>query len=436
MTRVAGPLLVFERGMASYLHDLEVAAVPAAGAAPSWSRLPVAQSPIAAPVCATACRVRYRFALREAALATGDLDWAGMHGELVEAPPSTWLVAPAMPAQGPPPRIRFSVTAPPGEGFATGVFRTPGAAASWEISLDDLWTSPYSAFGALTSHPIAVPGGTLELAIGPGETELSRAELARWVADGARAVSTYWGRFPMPGALVLIAITEGGRAGGGKTLSGGGGTVVMRVGSRATLPRLQRDWVLVHELSHLGFPSVPRQHLWAQEGIASYVEPFARVRAGLLDERAAWRGLIEGLPNGLPAAGDRGLDHTPTWGRMYWGGALYWFLCDVAIRKRTAGKLGLEHALRGILAAGGNNAVRWSLLDTLELGDRAIGHAVLVPQYEAMKAAPYPVDLDALFVQLGVRVDGDQVIFDDAAPLAGIRQAMAHGTDAGSPSAP
>lgn len=438
---VAGPLLVVERSMAPYVRGLQLAAGDEGVAA--WRPLSLEVQPIPAPPCAGRCRLRYRFALGEAARDLGDLDWAGMHGSLFEAPPGSWLIAPAMPAAvgpgEPGPRLQFTVETPPGSAFATGVFRAPvgdapaDTPATWQLTLRDLWTSPYSAFGAMTVHSLAVPGGALQVALsaelGAGTAALPSETILAWVSDGARAVATYWGRFPMPGALVLLASGGGGRVGGGKTLAGGGGTVAMRVGQRATVATLERDWVLVHELAHLGFPSVPRQHLWAQEGIASYVEPFARVRAGLLDERAAWRGLLEGLPSGLPEPGDRGLDFTPTWGRTYWGGALYWFLCDLELRKRSAGKLGLEHALRGILAAGGNNAAHWSLQKTLALGDRATGHDVLTTTYQAMRADPHPVDLEALFAQLGARLDGERVIFDDQAPLAQVRKEITFGTD-------
>ncbi len=444
-TRLAGGQLRFERGMAPYFSDAWSS--PGPPAPPTWQKLAIETSPLLLPSCTTSCRVRYRFALREAALAFGDLDWAAFHGELLEAPPATWLLGPAPPATGPPNRLRFSVSTPPGSGFATGVLRaattatttttatattatpTTPAAPAWELDVRDLWSSPYSAFGAMTTHSLAVPGGTLELAIEAGATAVPRDDIVRWVERRGRAVGEYFGRFPMPGALVLLAVRGSSRIGGGRTLSGGGGTVVLQLGSRSTAPRFEADWVLVHELVHLGFPSVPRQQLWAQEGVASYVEPFARVRAGLLDEAEAWRGLLEGLPSGLPQAGDRGLDHTPTWGRIYWGGALYWFLCDLELRKRSRNQLGLEHALRGIVAAGGNNAARWPLRRALELGDRAVGLSVLVPQYEAMKDAPYPVDLDALAAQLGVTLRRGEVIFDDTAPLAAIRRAITFGSD-------
>lgn len=459
-TRMAGGQLNLDRRLAKFVRGLEVSAVDAASGAVRWEPVSTSELPIVLPVCLQRCLVRYRFALRQAAYDFDDLDWAEVRGGIVEAPPSTWLIPPALPASGPPNRLRFRVTTPPGTAFVTGVWRAPRTAAPrepgdaretkepgdsdetiaasattrdharvWEIDLRDLWTSPYSAFGEMDVYPIDVPGGSIELAIGPGDTALPREDIVRWVEDSARAVAGYWGRFPMPGALVLFTVGSGWRIGGGRTLSGGGGTIAMQLGARATLPRYQADWVLVHELAHLGFPSVPRRHLWAQEGIASYVEPFARVRAGLLSEEEAWRSLIEGLPSGLPGYGDRGLDHTPTWGRTYWGGALYWLLCDLEIRKKTNGERGLEHALRGILAAGGHNAARWPLRETLALGDQAVGVSVLVPRYEAMKDAPHPVDLEKLEAELGVTVRRDEVIFDDDAPLAAVRRAITHGTD-------
>lgn len=436
---VAGTRFEMERGVAPYVRDLEAAApLPAATVTTSWTAVARSGDGFEVPACAHgSCQLRYRFMLREAAVAFDSTDWAVAIGGLIVAPPSTWLLAPSAPQTGlrQALRLRFSVTTPPGQGFATGVRREPttadqpATAAQWEFELKDRWTLPYSAFGPLQSQSLAVPGGSIELAIGPGPTVTSRDEIARWVQQSAAAVAVYWGRFPMPGALVLLTISPGARVGGGRTLSGGGGTVMLGIGERSSMARFRSDWVLVHELVHLGFPSVPRQQLWAQEGVATYVEPFARVRSGGLDERAAWRDLIEGLPQGLPQAGDRGLDHTPTWGRIYWGGALFWFLADLELRKRSANRIGLEHALRGILAAGGNNASHWGLKEVLEIGDRAVALPVLSPLYDAMKAAPYPVDLEAIWRQLGVAIVADKVIFDDAAPLASIRRSMTHGSD-------
>jgi hypothetical protein len=175
---------------------------------------------------------------------------------------------------------------------------------------------------------------------------------------------------------------------------------------------------------HLAFPSVAREHHWIEEGIATYVEPIARVETGELAVSSAWRDLVEGLPNGLPGPDDKGLDHTPTWGRTYWGGALFCLLADVEIRRRTNDRHGLKDALRAIVAAGANIEVEWKLTRALQVGDQATGVHVLTELYERMGAKPVATDLPALWSQLGVEPREGTVAFDDHAPLANVRRAI------------
>lgn len=426
LTAAAGAILTFERGAEPFAHEVEASADR--DGAP-WSPVTRRGRQFEASPCAAApCRVRYRYALREAARRLDDLDAASEESEVVEAPPSTWLLAPASAAVHDR-RLRFRVTTPAGSRFVTGVFPSAEVPEAWDSTLDDLWTSPYSAFGPLRVRSISVEGGAIQLAIGPGKTAVTEEAIALWAGSAARAIAAYFGRFPMPGALVLIAVSRGRWVGSGRTLSGGGGTVFVRVGERAPAEAYRDDWVLVHEMVHLSFPSCARAQDWAEEGLATYVEPFARVRAGLLSEEQAWAGLVEGLPNGLPRPDDRGLDHTPTWGRIYWGGALFWFLADIEIHKRTNNRLGLEHALRGINAAGGTNDARWPLEEVIRVGDAATGVPVLAELYAAMSASPHPVDLAALMKSLGVEVSRGRAHFDDKAPLAEVRRAITHGTE-------
>ena len=85
-----------------------------------------------------------------------------------------------------------------------------------------------------------------------------------------------------------------------------------------------------------------------EEGLATYIEPVARVQAGELPAKQIWSDMLDGMRKGEPEPGDQGLDRTHTWGRTYWGGALFCFLADVQIRQQTHNKLGLQDALRGI----------------------------------------------------------------------------------------
>jgi len=167
-------------------------------------------------------------------------------------------------------------------------------------------------------------------------------------------------------------------------------------------------------------PRVPPAQNWLHEGIATYVEGVARGRAGLVDAATVWRSWQRQMPQGQPQPGDAGLDHTPTWGRTYWGGAMFCLLADVELLRRSQGRAGLQQALQGLLAAGGSYAMAWPLPRILAAADAATGHGVLGALYAQMRDQATPVDLDGLFDQLGVR-DGR---FDDAAPLSAVRRAI------------
>ncbi|HKC10559.1 MAG TPA: hypothetical protein VKI41_00725, partial [Vicinamibacteria bacterium] len=148
---------------------------------------------------------------------------------------------------------------------------------------------------------------------------------------------------------------------------------------------------------------------------------------GSLAAEEVWRGFVEGMPQGLPAEGDRGLDRTHTWGRTYWGGALFCLLADVAIRERTKGERSLDDALKGVLAAGGSISGRWSLGRTLDVADGAVGGHALRELYARLGSRPASADLDGLWKRLGLVVRAGRVEFDEAAPLAGLRRAITRG---------
>jgi hypothetical protein len=77
-----------------------------------------------------------------------------------------------------------------------------------------------------------------------------------------------------------------------------------------------------------------------------------------------------------------------------------------------------------VFNAGGTIEANWPLKQALEIGDRATGFPVLHELYDKMKAAPAPVDLKALWKQLGVQRRDGKIEFDDAAPLASVRKAI------------
>jgi len=274
------------------------------------------------------------------------------------------------------------------------------------------------------AEQLQIGGGKILIEFEPALSPPLRKLVLEWVTSSARAVSVYYVKFPVTEVHIDLHFFEGHGTRDGHTNGWNGATIRMNVGSLSTASDFAEDWVMTHEMVHLAFPSVPDTHHWIEEGLATYIEPIARARAGSLTSEKVWTDLVNGLPQGLPEPGDRGLDFTPTWGRTYWGGALFCFLADVEIRKRTGNTKGLEDALRAILAAGGTIESDWPLLKALRIGDDAIGAPVLIELYEKMKAAPSPVDLNALWNELGVERKEGRIKFNDSAPLAAIRRAI------------
>lgn len=283
---------------------------------------------------------------------------------------------------------------------------------------------PYRAFEQLPTTRIEAGGGVLEVAFGPGELALPRENILAWVTRCVRAVAEYFGRLPDPNPRLLIVPVGGSGIRGGTTYGYRGAASRILLGHDTTEAQLERDWVLVHELVHQGFPIVSDEHHWMEEGLATYVEPIARAQMGELSVSKVWADLVEGLPKGLPQAGDRGLDHTPTWGRTYWGGALFYLLAELEIRRRTDNRLGLQDALRAIVAAGGNISRSWPVEKVLTTGDAGTSTRVLTELYNQMKDKPVDVDLGRLWQQLGVAMQGATVTFDDSAPLSPMRRAI------------
>jgi hypothetical protein len=390
---------------------------------PDWQEVAGKGGTWTVPVCQSlGCRIQYRFLLADAAAALGDADLAMVHRGAVVAPPSTWLLRPMSGPLSDP--FLFHVSTAPGMAFATGVFPWQGRSDTFGAAIAFLSAAPYSAFGEWRLSRVETSSGSLEIGVAPGTFAAGEHAITDWIAAAADVVSRYYRGFPVTRALLLVVPTEGAGFGYGKALGNGGASIVVPVGERTTRAALADDWVLVHEMIHLALPDLPREQIWLAEGVATYVEPIARARVGRLSPEGVWRGLLRGLPNGLPAEGDQGLDRTHTWGRTYWGGALFCFLADIEIRKRTDNHRSLDEALRAILAEGGNATVRWPLARLLERGDAATGVLVLSELHEKMGTHAYPVDLAQLFRDLGVKLTGNAVTFDDSAPLARLRRSM------------
>ena len=255
-------------------------------------------------------------------------------------------------------------------------------------------------------------------------TEVRRKELAAWLGRRAEIVARYYGKFPAREARIVVDVIDGERVRGGTTFPRNPPLIRTRIGRDFDVAWLDNDWVIVHEMIHLATPSIDDRQNWLSEGLSTYVESISRAQAGDIDVAKMWRGLASGMPQGLPREGDRGLDNTPTWGRTYWGGAIFCLLADVETRKRSNNKFGLQHALRAILEKSGGFSTDWTVERLIAAGDAATSTTALADLYGRMKDQPMPVDLPTLWRDLGIVIEGSEVRLDPKAPLAAIREAI------------
>jgi len=288
---------------------------------------------------------------------------------------------------------------------------------------------PWANVDLASTHPLHLGGSVLDVEFAKGSLDLPVDTILGHIHQGADAVVDYYGRFPIPHARMLVVPVEG-RSGvfHGTTWPHHGqfqSFTRIHVGQHTTTADLAEDWMATHELVHEAFPSLNDDQHWMEEGQATYIEPVARVMTGELDAHNVWSDMVRDMPKGEPQGGDEGLDHTHTWGRTYWGGALFCLVADVQIRRETQNRKGLQDALRAVLTAGGTIEQDWPLEQALSIGDRATGTHVLTRMYAEWKDKPVPVDLPKLWEELGIRsVPGGRVEFVADAPLAKVREAI------------
>jgi len=284
------------------------------------------------------------------------------------------------------------------------------------------------AFAPHRDPSFEVGGGTIDVNLDSDLPQSTQGELMTWIHDAGNSIVAYYGRFPLPRTALEVRSFEGRGVHNGHTFGvHNGGLIRISVGLGSTPAELKRDWMLTHEMVHLTFPSVPQEHHWIEEGTAVYVEPIARFRAGNFPKERVWGEMVRDMHQGLPQQGDEGLDNTHTWGRTYWGGALFCLLADIEIHLRTQNQKGLDDALRAIMNDGGVITEDWDLERTLKSGDKAVGVPVLEQLWAKMKDKAVNVDLDKLWQQLGITQADGVATFDNEAPLAAIRESISTG---------
>jgi hypothetical protein len=373
--------------------------------------------------------VRYRVELEALAGIAEHFDAAERIGASIITPASTFLLTP----QPAPPGTRVSVRfqAPPGAAVATALRRR--RENEFELSVPEIRVASYCVFGSFQRKEYVFAGqrggrATLQVVALDGRLDLAESTLERWILQSAGAISEFWAGFPVERALLIVIPVRGrDKVLFGKVLPESAPGIVVLVGEHATERSLFDDWILIHELFHLGSPSFANEGKWLDEGLATYYEPIIRARAGWYSERELWNEFVRAMPQGLTAVTREGLENARSYRGIYWGGAILVLRADLDARVRSGGRLGLEHGLRAALQAGANASEVWPLERAIETLDTATGGSSLAELASRHARHGSELDLEALWTTLGVQRHGSGALLSADPDRARLRRALIYG---------
>ncbi|HJT98794.1 MAG TPA: hypothetical protein VJ696_10810, partial [Rhodanobacteraceae bacterium] len=213
------------------------------------------------------------------------------------------------------------------------------------------------AIGRFVEAPIALPGGTLRFSILSGADVAERNKLAEWISHVSRAALSAYGKLPLADVQLLMVPVRGERepVGFGQSTRGEGHALTLFVDPTQPVEAFDRDWVAVHELSHLFHPYLGDRGSWLAEGLATYYQNVLRARAGLLTPAQAWEQIDAGFARGRSATSSgapelerasASMGERHDFMRIYWSGTAYWLEVDAQLRRASGNRLGIDEALR------------------------------------------------------------------------------------------
>ncbi|MCE5232820.1 MAG: hypothetical protein ABFC67_02995 [Mizugakiibacter sp.] len=359
--------------------------------------------------------LRYRADLgRIAAAQRPDVGWR--RGDDLLTSPTLWLLQPADAG-----RADAEVALPAGYALSAPWQPLPADAGArcYRIALTPLDWAATVAVGRFVEMPLALPGGTLRIAIMDGADAAQRAALRAWLARVSQAVLDGYGRLPIPDVQVLV-VPVSRRHGGdavvfGESTRGQGHALILRVDPAAPPEAFADDWIAVHELSHLFHPYLGDDGRWLAEGLATYYQEVLRARAGLIGADDAWGRLDAGFARGradahpgmtLDAVSERMMD-LRAFMRVYWAGTAYWLQADAALRRASGGRLSVDVALARFRDCCLPSHRAWTPAAFVAKLDALTGGDSFARRYRAFANATAFPDLAPTYAALGLRAQAD-----------------------------
>ena len=385
---------------------------------------------LASPRNSFSC-VDYVVDLRSAAAA--DRRNEGLSPDNVVVSPAVWLWQPR-PAAGASVVVHFV----PDDGVDVSV---PWQAVGDRENTYEIPPSPRSArapaaFGRFIHIPAEPSAGMPRIALMRSRANVDNDAIIDWILDTAANVSLAYGRFPNPGAhVVVMPVGDGGWQNNspvpfGRVVRDGGESIELFVDERRPIEDFYDDWTATHEFSHLMLPFLQPSHRWISEGFAQYYQNVLLARAGRYEVQRAWQKLYEGFERGRksrpelsPNEASRRSVGAATM-KIYWSGAILALMADVELRQRYAGRESLDDVLDRLQRCCLPAAERWTGPQLLAKLDSFVGDPVFMPLYRDYADEEGFPDIAPLFRRLGIDIEDGRVALRDDAELTSVRDAI------------
>src|SRR5260221_7639491 len=300
--RVGSWLLVVE----ATLERAPSARIVAQGGAEPFGTVSVAQGSIAqaaggwiVPACLVRCTLRYTVDLDALASACRRVDCSRRVGDAVVGTASMWMLRPEPTGDA---VVRVVLAGGDPARFATGLRRDPRG--GFVLRSRELAEASYTAFGSFRRAQVDVAGAKLDVAFLGTPLAIGDEATLEWIKGGASCVASLFGRFPTDAAVFVVPVHDADEVVFGRVMSLAGASVVLLFGDAVRAGGAKDDWVVVHELFHLGCPSFVGEGHWLEEGLATYYEPIMRERAGWMSARDLGAHCAGEVPRGVGRNGN------------------------------------------------------------------------------------------------------------------------------------
>lgn len=367
---------------------------------------------------------------------SGNRSGGARHGNSMVLDPTWWLLRPDGDYDAP---AEARVELPAGFSISAPWHPAPSAGNEKRFGIPltpEEWMGRV-AIGRFDEKPIALAGGTLRLSIVDGVDAAQRSKLEAWITHVSRAAISAYGKLPLADVQVLMVPVPAENREPvvfGQSTRGEGHGVTLFVDATESAAAFDRDWVAVHELSHLFHPYLGDRGSWLAEGLATYYQNVLRARAELLTPAQAWEQIDAGFARGRRAMqpheaitlerASAGTGGRHDFMRIYWSGTAYWLETDAELRRTSGNRLSIDEALRRFDACCLPSYSAWEPADFVAKLDALLGTDVFGKRFREYDARRDFPNLDPLYRDLGIKRKGDALDYDDNAPAAAIRRAI------------